>query len=69
VRGAGKWVCGSTGMWVMVFFFFLINWKIEKHNMLMGVIQQRESAEAAPRKQSEVRLQSVSGMAFRGTTY
>lgn len=32
--------------------------------MLLGVIQPRESADAAPRTQLWDRLQSISGMAF-----
>lgn len=37
-------LCVSWGGGVVFFFFFLINWKLLEHdNILMGVIQQRES--------------------------
>lgn len=42
VKGVEKWVCGSTGEWCLLLFFFflLINWKIEEPDTLMGLIQQ-----------------------------
>lgn len=57
------------GKWCLFYFYFLINWKIPEHdNAAKCVIQQRgkEFADAAPRKQLQDRLQSMSGMAFLG---